>query len=86
MSKCDFYFRVVVDNSISDDGEIYIHADGVDTKSDGSLHFFNKKQDLTHLIIAKGLWVSVNAASCLDGAPCFVEFWEGQYNSNRFGE
>ena len=88
------YWCIKVPESISKDGEIYLHADRVELR-DGALIFLGKfypsakdgcvdyenpqdKEEKTVLILNKGQWLVCYAASVLDGSAVAVERWKGE--------
>lgn len=86
------YWCVKVPKEISKSGEIYLFADDVRVREDGSLEFEHRweTKDLTprsfvrpNLILAPGQWIAVYAASCLDGHAVAVVHWKGEVESER---
>ena len=67
---------------LSNDGQIYTHADRVQIDQTGCLLFFGRHRDggpeyLT-LALAAGSWRAVYMASLFDGSPVAVERWAGE--------
>jgi len=78
----NYYWGVKVLKTVSADGEIYLTADRVETRPDGSLWFLNcdnkKPEPVPNLVLPAGKWLAVYAASVLDGAAVAVEHWKGE--------
>lgn len=70
----DYYFRVLVDKTISKSGDILLMATTVTTEADGSVHF-RDKHGIQNLIIPAGKWTAVNSASVIDGGMIGIEHW-----------
>ena len=78
--KCGRYYWCVKSN-LSEDGEIYLHADIVSINKNGDLIFSKVKENNEHHIrmcFAKGYWKAFYAASVMDGSPVAVEYWKGE--------
>ena len=73
----DYYWCVLVDKSISEDGEIYLYAQEYKILDNGSICFLDKKE-FPKLHIANGKWSLIYAASCIDGHAICVEHWKGK--------
>jgi len=73
----NFYWCVHVVKELAAKGEIYLYADHVDTKDDGSLWFYHKREEgfRPGLVIGPGLWQYFYAASIVDGAAVAVAYW-----------
>ena len=76
-----FYWCVRVNEEISEEKEIYIHADVVEVK-DGDL-IFRKQDGLPVFAISKGNWKVFFAASLWDGHAVHVEHWKGFQESKN---
>jgi hypothetical protein len=74
-----YYWCIRVGKKLCSIGEIYAFADEVAVK-DGVLMLLQKKESVSipTLIIPCGQWVSVYAASILDGSPVSVVHWKGE--------
>jgi hypothetical protein len=89
-----YYWCIKVPESISGDGEIYLHADKVEFR-DGALIFsgkfyqsmgdgnpdYEKPRDMeekTLLILNKEQWLICYAASVVDGSAVAVVHWKGE--------
>jgi hypothetical protein len=83
------YWCVKVKKTISGDGEIYLNADEVQFRPDGSVVFLGygwnihtgekTRADLiVNLALSSGSWIAVYAASCLDGGAVAVQHWKGE--------
>jgi hypothetical protein len=64
-----------VKSILSDDGEIYLHAESVIVAQDGSLVFMGNKGQF-NLALAPGQWTAVFAASVMDGSAVAVDHWD----------
>jgi hypothetical protein len=73
----NYYYCVKVKRELSEDGEIYLMADGLRSTSDGSLEFF-RKDGLITLLISPSYWLAVYGASLIDGSAVAVEHWAGE--------
>ena len=86
MSKPDsygrYYWCIKTSADVSANKEIYLHGDSVETLPDGSLSVYSERGEdkFPLLIIAKGEWSAVYAASLFDGSAIAVEHWEGEIN------
>jgi len=82
MSNCNhsgqYYWCVKTD--LSEDGEIYVHADEVEITPNGALVFLRVygDSDSQNLGIARGHWKSFHAADVMDGGAVAVEYWKGE--------
>lgn len=74
------YWCVLVDESISENGEILLLADRVAVTAAGDLVFLKEKNDKDEecpiFALSKGNWKGFYAASKIDGEPCCVEHWK----------
>lgn len=76
-----YYFCAKVSPGLSQNGEIYLMADEVEISAEGGLVFWRKKEGgprLPNLILAKGQWAAVYAASMFDGSAVAVDHWKGE--------
>lgn len=78
-SQAQYYWCVKVPEHICPDKEIYLNADDAIVSFSGDLLFENKDK-ITVLALSKGNWHAFFAASCFDGAACYVEHWKGEVN------
>jgi hypothetical protein len=67
-------------SDLSEDGEIYVHADEVRVTPTGGVLFVSKDVNGEHvrLAVASGKWSAVFAASLIDGSAIAVEHWKGE--------
>jgi hypothetical protein len=81
----EWYFCVKSD--LSENGEIYLHADSAHVDSNGALIFrsagrrregrkASKKAVKLNIAFARGSWKAVYAASVMDNSPICVEHWK----------
>lgn len=81
MSAVDYGDRYwCVKTPLSEDGDVYVHADNVCLTDRGDLLFQHVRGDVveTTIAFASGEWRAYYAASCLDGAAVAVEHWKGE--------
>lgn len=74
----DLYWCVKTD--LSENGEIYVHADEVELK-DGTLIFWKGRgiqREFVNLALAPGKWQTFYAASIMDGSAVAVVHWKGE--------
>jgi len=74
-----------VKTTMSEDGEIYLHADSVHFTSTGDVVFSKapntakgNTQPTPMLALASGHWTALYAASVIDGHAVAVEHWKGE--------
>ena len=67
---------------LSQSGELFVHADGVEVSSCGDL-LCHGTENRTVLAISAGKWDCFYAASCVDGSPVAVEHWDGETVSSQ---
>jgi hypothetical protein len=74
-----------VKTNMSEDGEIYLHADSVHFTSTGDVVFSKapntgkgNAQPTPMLALASGHWTALYAASVIDGHAVAVEHWKGE--------
>jgi hypothetical protein len=85
------YWCVQVMEHVAKDGRFFVHADDVRTTSDGALEFLRQPQNgkevnRINFIIAAGQWISVYAASLLDGRPVSAEHWSMPHSASALAE
>ena len=82
-----YYWCIKVPESLSADGEIYIHAEKPIIHPNGELElvgafreYLNSppERELANLILAPGQWLCIYAASVLDGSAIAVSHWKGE--------
>ena len=73
-----YYWCIKVPRSLCGDGEIYVHADGVQVTECGALELIYEKAHRGNLILAPGQRLAVFAASVIDGHAVAVEHWKGE--------
>lgn len=77
-----FYWGVKVTQGISEDGEIYVHADEVQVLPNGAAVFVGSGHDAhppqQNLILAPGSWLVIFAASIEEGSAIAVEKWKSK--------
>ena len=81
-----YYYCIKVTGDVSENGEIYAHADRVAVTGDGTLVLFHaftprgqdEEQEEMTLMIPTGKWLAVYAAAVLDGSAVAVEHWAGE--------
>ena len=86
MATADYgrlYWCVKVPSNISQNGEVYLHADKAEVTPNGDLIFWssvneNRKEPFQNLVLARGSWMVFFAASVIGGAAIAVEYWEGE--------
>lgn len=61
--------------SLADGKTVLAYADEVSIKPDGSLILYNPEEQF-NLAFAAGRWVSIYAASVVDGGAVAVDAWE----------
>lgn len=71
----DYYW--CVKTKLSEDGEIFVHADSMEVNDNGDL-FFMQENGTCNLVLKKDQWTVGFAASVLDGHPVAVEHWKGE--------
>jgi len=71
-----YYWCIKTD--LSEDGEIYVHADSLKVNCNGDLICHGKKVGVINLAIAAGCWKAFFAASVWDGSAIAVEHWSGE--------
>ena len=79
------YYCVKVSKALSEDGEIYAYADEIQISEGGDLKLIcsnNCDEIYPGLIIAKGQWLAIYAASCFDGSASTVEHWCGEVHDH----
>jgi len=75
-----------IKSPLSESGEIYVHADRIETTGNGALICWggggDRDENPEHrhpvMVIAPGKWSVVYAASLMDGSAIAVEHWEGE--------
>ncbi len=84
-----------VKTSLSEDKEIYLHADFVEINENGDALFIQEKEQksapgaaierpkrIVNLCLASGSWSSLFAASVMDGHAVAVDHWKGEVQRN----
>jgi len=70
-----YYWCVKTD--LSEDGEIYVHADSVRVNENGDVLFL-QESGIINLSLANGTWRALFAASVFDGSAVAVMHWKGE--------
>lgn len=79
-----YYWCVKVPKTLSENGEIYVHADKVSLSATGALLFENSKDWTFNLVLAPGQWLACYAASVFDGSAVAVEHWKGEVDRGEW--
>lgn len=72
VAETKYYWGIKVPKSISENEEIYLHADVVEIIN-GDLIFRREKDNLIIFSLSRGNWHAFFAASLVDGHPCYVK-------------
>jgi hypothetical protein len=85
-------FYWCVKTTMSEDGEIYLHADSVHFTTTGAVVFSNAPdtakgdtEPTPMLALASGHWTALYAASVIDGHAVAVEHWKGEVVKSKGG-
>jgi len=74
-----WYWCIKVPEAVSPSGEIYVYADEVGSSAHGDLIL--RREGAEHvgvnLALSAGNWISVYAASLIDGSGVAVGWWKG---------